>query len=147
MADAVGDIIRGHPFLVIKGLSKTDETIALGDVVAYDTDGWAQCTASLYGPFGMAMNATTGSGQQEVSVLIQGACRVLKITGTAIPQGTGVMPSATSGAVTLWAVADAGATPDQASINASILDACQCIGTCLEDVASGPLLADVYIHN
>ena len=147
MADAIGDITRGFPFLAIKGLTKTNTAITLGKLVVYDTDGWGPSAATDAGPFGVALNtqAAVVSEQLEADVFLTGAIRISKKTGTGIAQGQGVMQSADAGDATVWAVADVGGTPDQTSINAALLDVTQKIGVCLTDAASGATMVETLM--
>jgi len=146
MADAQGDIIRTFAVLIIKGLCKTNDAEVVGNMVAYDTDGWASATNAHEGPFGVCMTAITiTSGQVAMEIMVKGAVRVFKKTGAAIENGQGVMASSTAGAVMAFTIADVGATPSQASINASLLDAATRMGTCIKDAASGAAIVDIVL--
>jgi len=146
MADAAGDIIRTVPFVVIKGVTKTNTAIEKGQLLAFDTDGWAPANNSHTGPFGVALNDQSAEAgvQKEAHVMLHGQVRIQKVTG-AISQGQGIMPSATDGKVTVWTIADVGSAPDQTSINAAILDSVQKAGTCVEDAASGDDFVEAII--
>lgn len=140
---AGGDVKWTYGLFAIKALSKTNTAITKGDVVYFDTDGWAPAVQGAgpgaTGSYGVMISATVAAVagvQSDITVLLRGEVEINKITG-ALSQGEPVGLSATSGSVGSWSIADVGASPSQTSINDAITDATEKVGTVLEDAASG----------
>ncbi len=131
MADASGDIVRGYPFLVVDGLTKTATGIVVGNLLFYDTDGWGPISAGTEKkPFGVGILAVTaGAAQEACSVFVRGAIRLLKAAGAAIAQGQGVMPTDVQGTVKAW---------DGTAYEVGF-------GTCIKTAASAAVIVDVLM--
>lgn len=127
---AVGDVLQEFAFRKRKVKLKTTTGCTKGDVLAYDTDGYAPVAyvagASIpgtgIGPYMVALQtvAAPASGQSEVEVLEEGCVEVGKITGVAIPDGAWVVLSTTAGKVTVFTNADVGAAYAEDTIQDAI---------------------------
>jgi len=143
-----GDVIRTTPFVVIKGLTKTNTAISKGDLLAFDTDGWAPALDTHRGPFGVALNDQTAEpGVQKVAhVMLHGQVRIKKVAAGVINQGQAVMPtSAEAGKVKIWEVDSALPAYDATNIDAIALDTAQCIGIAVETAPDGQEYVEVVL--
>jgi len=126
---AAGDIIQEFAFRKRKVTLKTTTGCTKGDVLAYDTDGYAPVAyvpgtgvpGTGIGPYFVALETVTAptSGQSEVEVLEEGVVVVNKVTG-AIVDGAWAVLSTTAGKVTAFSNADVGATYAEDTIQDAI---------------------------
>lgn len=154
MANA-GDIDHTYALLVIDAVTKTNTAVTKGDVVGFDTDGWAPAAQAagpgptMGGVFGVSLDTeeAVAATQKAIRVMLKGAIYITKTTGTAIEVGEAVGLTATAGAVNKWTIADVGATPDQASINDAIADVTEKVGQCIEAAASADTIVLTLLDN
>lgn len=135
-----GDIDFTYALFVLDGLNETDQAIALGQLIEFNSDGWDIASAKATGasgPFGVALDVIpVTSGQIQLRVLVRGVVEILKVSG-ALSQGQGVMPTSTAGSVGAWAIPSVSGTPSDAEIEAAITAAIEKTGMVVEDAASG----------
>jgi hypothetical protein len=118
----VGDAIQEFGFLRRKVKLKTNTGVSKGDVLAWDTDGYAAATNASLGPFYVAAEtvAAPGEGKQaECHVYEEGVVVVGKVAG-AIHEGDWVGVSSTAGKVTAYAKPDAPASYAEATVQAEL---------------------------
>jgi hypothetical protein len=122
---AAGDIIQEFGFRKRTVKLKTGTGCAKGDVLAWDTDGYAPADADAaganIGPFFVALETVVGKEgvQEEVQVLEEGVVEVAKVTG-AINDGDWVGLSTTAGKVTAFSKPDAPASYSEAGMQAEL---------------------------
>jgi len=126
---AAGDVIQEFAYRKRKVKLKTTTGCTKGDVLSYDTDGYAPVAyvpgtgipGTGIGPYFVALQtvAAPASGQSEVEVLEEGVVEVNKVTG-AIADGAWVVLSTTAGKVTAFTNADVGATYAEDTIQDAI---------------------------
>ncbi|MGQ9543691.1 MAG: capsid cement protein [Candidatus Bathyarchaeia archaeon] len=139
---AAGDICKEFGLKTAKYTLKTNTGVTKGDVLAYDTDGWAPADADAStgnkGPFTVALEtvAAPGEGKQATcKVLEEGVVEVNKVTG-AIAKGQWVALSTTAGKVEAYSVLDAPATYTEAAMQAELDKIERRVGRCEESAAS-----------
>lgn len=139
---AAGDIYKEFGMKVTKYVLKTNTGCVKGDVLAYDTDGWApadaDATSGNKGPFAVALETVTapGAGKQAVcKVLEEGVVEVNKVTG-AIVKGAWVALSTTVGKVKAYSALDAPATYTEAAMQAELDKLEQRVGRCEESAGN-----------
>ncbi len=113
-----GDVNFTSGLFAIDVLSQTNVAVNRGDVVQFNTDGWAQAVIAtgVGKPFGIWISASvtaTAATQKAGTVLLRGVAEVTKVTG-ALDQGDGVMITATDGEVGILVSAGASYTADEA---------------------------------
>jgi len=143
---AAGDVIQEFAFRKRKVTLKTTTGCTKGDVLAYDTDGYAPVAyvpgtgipGTGIGPYFVALETVTAptSGQSEVEVLEEGVVVVNKVTG-AIVDGAWVILSTTAGKVTAFSNADVGATYAEDTIQDAIEMIYRRVGRAYGAAASG----------
>jgi len=143
---AAGDVIQEFAYRKRKVKLKTTTGCTKGDVLAYDTDGYAPVAyvpgtgvpGTGIGPYLVALQtvAAPGSGQSEVEVLEEGVVEVNKVTG-AIADGAWVVLSTTAGKVTAFTNADVGATYAEDTIQDAIEMIYRRVGRAYGAAASG----------
>ncbi len=150
---AAGDIIKEFDMLVVNLTLKTVTGTTKGDVLAFDTDGYAAAlrTAGPGGvgkaPFYVALETVTapGSGQKTIRALARGAITVKKITG-AINQGAKVRVGTTAGQVSAYAAPDAPSAYAEGTVQAELDKIDEVVGTALKAAASGDTTMDILLH-
>jgi len=143
---ALGDVFLEFGFKKTKVKLKTTTGCTKGDVLAFDTDGWAPVAyvagaaipGTGIGPYYVALQtvAAPGSGQSEVEVLEEGVVEVGKVTG-ALKQGQWVVLSTTAAKVGAFVNADVGAAYAEDTIQDAIEMIYRLVGRVHRDAASG----------
>jgi len=90
---AAGDIKYIYSVFIKDATNKTNTAVAVGEVVKYDTDGYAPAVSGNTGPFAVALDAASATGQSTIRVLRKGVVEVGKDTGTLL-ENTYVVPGA-----------------------------------------------------
>jgi len=126
---AAGDILQEFAFRKTKATLKTTTGCTKGDVLAYDTDGYAPVAyvpgaaipGTGIGPYfvGLQTVAAPGAGQSEVEALEEGVVEVNKVAG-ALAKGAWVVLSTTAGKVGAFTNADVGAAYAEDTIQDAI---------------------------
>jgi hypothetical protein len=118
---AAGDIVKEFGMLVRRVKMKTGAGCAKGDVLAWDTDGYAPATAASLGPFLVALETVAGASgvQKEVLALEEGVVEVGK-DSSEIRDGAWVAPSSSAGKVTAFAPPDAPSSYSEANMQAEL---------------------------
>ncbi|MBS7651493.1 MAG: hypothetical protein QXK96_05875 [Candidatus Bathyarchaeia archaeon] len=139
---AAGDIYKEFGMKVSRYILKTNTGCVKGDVLAYDTDGWApadaDATSGNKGPFAVALETVTAPGagnQAACKVLEEGVVEVNKVTG-AIVKGGWVALSTTPGKVKAYSALDAPATYTEAAMQAELDKIEQRVGRCEESAGN-----------
>ena len=132
-----GDVMKTGELVADEQLSKTNTALAVGDIVAFDTDGWAPITATVKGPYGVNLTAVTAAGgiQYPIAVVRRGLVEVGKVTGNDIVQGQRVAAAA-GGEVDLWVSPDWPAAFNEAQCQAEIDKLELIVGVAYEDILS-----------
>ena len=119
MKMAAGDIVQEFGFRKRTVKLKSQTGCTKGDVLAWDTDGYAPATG--VGPYFVALETVSApaSGQATVEVLEEGVVEVGKVAG-AINDGDWVGISSTAGKVTAFARPDAPSTYSEAGMQAEL---------------------------
>jgi len=92
MADAQGDIFRVDGLVVEEVYTKTNVAVAKGEVLVFDTDGYAICTAAAAAGtkayMALSGAAAVAATRNKITIMRQGYGRVYKKTGGgALDQG------------------------------------------------------------
>lgn len=108
---AAGDVVKTFRFRKETIASKTNTTVTKGDLLAYDTDGFAPATQTILKadratPFkkfvATATVAAVVDTQNALDVLAEGVIGISKVSG-ALDKGQLVGATATAGKVGAWA--------------------------------------------
>lgn len=143
--DAAGDIIKTADMVIDEGLCKTDVALVIGDVVAFDTDGWAQAGATSKGPFGVNLTTVAvSSGQVAIRVLRRGVVVINKDNSSDIYIGNRVKNIA-AGEVDIYVSPDWPSTFDEAGCQAEIDLLEMIVGVAVEDVVAATLLIRIRL--
>lgn len=140
---AKGDVMNTGDLVVEEGLCKTDVALVIGDVVAFDTDGWAQAGTTSMAPYGVNLTTVVASsGQVVVRIVRRGVVIVAKDNSSDIYIGNRVKPIA-AGEVDIWAVPDWPAAFNEAQCQAEIDKLVQIVGVAVEDVLAATLFIKI----
>jgi hypothetical protein len=151
---AAGDVVKTFRFRKETMTLKTTTGCTKGQLLCYDTDGWAPATQTLLaGPLSAMYKkyvaletvAAPGTGQSEVSALAEGIVGILKVAG-ALVKGQRVSASATAGSVGAKVGPDAPATVNEANVQ-TMMDTLN-FGDweVLDDAASGDAFVNVIFR-
>jgi hypothetical protein len=153
---AAGDIVKTFRFRKETLTLKTTTGADKGQVLVYDTDGFAPATQALMaGPLSALYKkyvvidqdvAAPASGQAQAGVLAEGVVGIQKVTG-ALKKGQIVGLTTTAGKVGGWADPDAPATYDEAGLQAELDKEQYKVGEVYEDAASGDTFVDVHVFH
>ena len=150
---AAGDIIREFGMGRIKVKLKTTTGCTKGQLLYYDTDGYAPATQAIVNAsltadykFLVALETVTApaSGQSEVHALAEGVVEILKVTG-AIVQGQFVGATTTAGQVGALAKPDAPASYAEATAQAEFDKLQYAAGYAVAAAASGDATVKVRL--
>lgn len=107
---AAGDVVKTFRFRKETVASKTNTTVTKGDILAYDTDGWAPGTQALAvadrtKAFKKYVATATVAGvvdtQNNLDVIAEGVVGISKVSG-ALDKGQVVGLTSTAGKVGAW---------------------------------------------
>lgn len=151
---AAGDVVKTWRFRKETITLKTTTGATKGQVLVWDTDGYAPSTqALLAGPLAALYKkyvvidhdvVAPTSGHAEASVLAEGLVGIQKVSG-ALVKGQKVGVTSTAGKVGAQAGPDAPATVNEANVQ-TMMDTLQYeVGEVLEDAASGDTFANVIL--
>lgn len=142
---APGDTVREFGMLKVRVKLKTTTGCTKGDLLYYDTDGYAPATLTIVNAsltvdykFLVAQETITapGSGQSYVNALAEGGIEVSKVTG-ALVVGQLVGASATAGKVQAQPKPDAPASYVEATVQTELDKLQAYAGWVIADAASG----------
>jgi hypothetical protein len=94
----MSNIMKTYDIYVEKFSAKSATAVAEGQLVHYDTDGWAPADVNATNACGVAQDTVTAAAtDRDLRVLLRG---VVKVTSSgAITEGDYVKPSATAGQI------------------------------------------------
>jgi len=148
MTQLAGDINKTFEYLVVKTTSKTNTAVTRGQVLAFDTDGFAPCSAGDQGPFRVCLETKAAGGagvQTEFPALVYG---VVSVTANGAATNINVgdyVVSDDNGAVKAFVAPDVGATPTQASINAALLDLLEIVGQANQAATTDGAVIQIFL--
>jgi hypothetical protein len=149
-----GDVVKTFRFRKETITLKTTTGCTKGQLLCYDTDGWAPATqALLAGPLSAMYKkyvaletvAAPGSGQSVAGVLAEGVVGVSKVSG-ALVKGQRVSATSTAGSVGAKVGPDAPASYDEAGLQAELDKLDFGDWEVLEDAASGDAFVNVIFR-
>jgi hypothetical protein len=146
MAPGVGEIIHEFDQFVREVTLKTTTGCTKGDVLAYDTDGFAQAGATSKKPFVVAREtvAAPASGQAKAKVVVRGCVTVNK--GTNAIHELQLVKIIAAGKVDAYAVTDAPATYGEATMQTELDKPEQVVGEALKAAAAGASTVDILLE-
>jgi hypothetical protein len=154
---ATGDVVKTYRFRKETLPSKTGGGDTKGDLLAYDTDGYAPATQTIIKatrstPFKMYVATETvvavPATQSDLPALAEGAIGISKVSG-ALSKGQVVGASATAGKVGAWTAPDISAIIAAycaTTIQAQLDKLLYAIGEVLEDAASGDAFVNTIVR-